>query len=443
MLLSVVVTADAQQLTEFIRHERSVPLFGRIKGHYPVNLDGDAFNDLPIVQGCSLVVVSPVNLQPLWEFSLRMEDGLTPTDWGLCDGDALAVDARILVFGSITFGGIPHVAIEIQGGSRDRITAIINPATSQVAYEADARFTAALEFDDESYAVLYREEEPYVFIVGFLPPSPDDLRLPEAEIATFRTQKTSDLRLEEKYRSASRYDLGYAPDLFDPPADMDVDEDGYNDVALLLLDGGVPASIQVFPTLSIDRIWQFDIPAEHRPQFMRGAQGFADVDGDGERELLAGQNLAITGDGTFHVIAEDFLTLDVQDVDGDGLEDVIGLSLSDSSIGVYGAAATETASDVPDPLAMRSTLLPNYPNPFAEETTVPYFVADPDHVTLAVYDILGRRVRVLTDQLHAAGRHEVQWDGNDGSGRPLAAGTYFFRMQIGAALSSRQVVRIR
>jgi len=68
------------------------------------------------------------------------------------------------------------------------------------------------------------------------------------------------------------------------------------------------------------------------------------------------------------------------------------------------------------------------PNPFNPRTTVAFTVPAAGPVTLGIYDVRGRLVRTLVDGSLREGRHEAAWDGSDGSGRALAAGTYLARL---------------
>jgi ligand-binding sensor domain-containing protein len=77
-------------------------------------------------------------------------------------------------------------------------------------------------------------------------------------------------------------------------------------------------------------------------------------------------------------------------------------------------------------LPLEPILGPNYPNPFNPTTTIPFTMARRGHVTLKVYDINGRLVRVLLDDFKAAGKHLVKFDASD-----LAAGLYIGRLRIG------------
>lgn len=65
-------------------------------------------------------------------------------------------------------------------------------------------------------------------------------------------------------------------------------------------------------------------------------------------------------------------------------------------------------------------LLPNYPNPFDQSTTIPYTLAATAPVRLVVYNSLGQKVRTLVDDDQSAGRQDVVWNGQDESGQPVA-----------------------
>lgn len=74
-------------------------------------------------------------------------------------------------------------------------------------------------------------------------------------------------------------------------------------------------------------------------------------------------------------------------------------------------------------------LHPNYPNPFNPSTTIAIELPIENQVRLIIYDILGRVVKVLTDQTLSPGRHNFVWDGTNSDGIPVAAGLYFYRME--------------
>jgi hypothetical protein len=106
-------------------------------------------------------------------------------------------------------------------------------------------------------------------------------------------------------------------------------------------------------------------------------------------------------------------------------------------------AYAETARQgVPlEPLAF--ALAPAYPNPFNGAATLAYQVAERTDVALDVFDILGRRVAVLADSPHDAGRYTVRWDGRTAGGARAANGVYVYRLRAGSFTASHKVVLLR
>ena len=88
-------------------------------------------------------------------------------------------------------------------------------------------------------------------------------------------------------------------------------------------------------------------------------------------------------------------------------------------------------------------LLGNTPNPFNPRTTIRYRLPSDGAVTLAVFDIEGRRVGTLASGARAAGWHEVAWDGRDADGRVLGPGIYFARLEAGDRTVVTRMVMIR
>jgi tyrosinase len=84
------------------------------------------------------------------------------------------------------------------------------------------------------------------------------------------------------------------------------------------------------------------------------------------------------------------------------------------------------------------SLAQNYPNPFNPATVIPYELPVAGHVTLEVFDMLGRRVAVLVDEAVSAGRHEVRFDAGS-----LSSGVYIYRITAGDYVQSRQMVLVK
>ncbi|MCP4632539.1 MAG: T9SS type A sorting domain-containing protein [candidate division Zixibacteria bacterium] len=70
----------------------------------------------------------------------------------------------------------------------------------------------------------------------------------------------------------------------------------------------------------------------------------------------------------------------------------------------------------------------NYPNPFNPTTVIKYALPRDCNVDIAVYDIMGRRVKTLINGTMPAGIHEAMWDGDNEAGHKAASGVYFYKM---------------
>ncbi len=84
------------------------------------------------------------------------------------------------------------------------------------------------------------------------------------------------------------------------------------------------------------------------------------------------------------------------------------------------------------------TLFQNYPNPFNPTTSIRYQVASIKRVTLKVYDILGREIVTLLNEIKHPGNYEVKFDAND-----LTSGVYFYRLQYGNNFITKKFVVLR
>ena len=95
-------------------------------------------------------------------------------------------------------------------------------------------------------------------------------------------------------------------------------------------------------------------------------------------------------------------------------------------------------------LAPEALHLSNYPNPFNPRTRISYTVPAAEvTVRLDVYDVAGRLVRVLVNGVQEPGVHQVEWDGADASGVPVASGVYLYRLQTGRHLQVRRMLLMK
>jgi Leucine-rich repeat (LRR) protein/WD40 repeat protein len=92
-----------------------------------------------------------------------------------------------------------------------------------------------------------------------------------------------------------------------------------------------------------------------------------------------------------------------------------------------------------------TTLLPNYPNPFNPETWIPYQLVKDADVTLHIYAVNGRLVRMLTLGHQPAGMYQTRsraayWDGKNAVGEPVASGVYFYTLTAGDFTATRKML---
>ena len=72
------------------------------------------------------------------------------------------------------------------------------------------------------------------------------------------------------------------------------------------------------------------------------------------------------------------------------------------------------------------SLSPNYPNPFNPKTTISYQLDTPGMVTVVIFDLLGRKVSTLVEEMKMPGNHSVTWNAEG-----FASGVYFYRIKVG------------
>ncbi len=108
-------------------------------------------------------------------------------------------------------------------------------------------------------------------------------------------------------------------------------------------------------------------------------------------------------------------------------------------MGTPGFTEQETAAVVPRTTALGA----GYPNPARETVSFEYQLSDERRVLIAVYDVLGRRLKTLVDRQQSAGNHSVRWDGRQANGTQAASGVYIVRMQAGSFTATRRIVLVR
>ena len=70
----------------------------------------------------------------------------------------------------------------------------------------------------------------------------------------------------------------------------------------------------------------------------------------------------------------------------------------------------------------------NFPNPFNPSTKIAFELPKASHVSLIIYDVLGREVAEIANQDYPAGYNVVTWNGLNRNGEEVSSGVYFYRI---------------
>ena len=85
----------------------------------------------------------------------------------------------------------------------------------------------------------------------------------------------------------------------------------------------------------------------------------------------------------------------------------------------------------------------NYPNPFNPNTQIGYTLPREEYVTLLIFDILGREVITLVDEMKSPGYLSVNWNGLDNLGNNCGAGMYFYHLTAGNFSQTKKMVLLK
>lgn len=87
-------------------------------------------------------------------------------------------------------------------------------------------------------------------------------------------------------------------------------------------------------------------------------------------------------------------------------------------------------------IIFEASLISNYPNPFNPETNIVYNLQQAGNVTIAIFNMKGKKVRTLVDEYQDAGERSVGWNGVDDNSESVSSGIYFCKMKAGGRYTS-------
>ena len=88
-------------------------------------------------------------------------------------------------------------------------------------------------------------------------------------------------------------------------------------------------------------------------------------------------------------------------------------------------------------------LTQNFPNPFNAETVIRFELPENAIIHLAIYNVLGQRIRELEAQIVPAGFYSVIWDGKDDLGEAVSSGEYVCSLKVGINYHAMKIVLLR
>lgn len=164
-----------------------------------------------------------------------------------------------------------------------------------------------------------------------------------------------------------------------------------------------------------------------------------------QRDRLIGEDI-IKSDGTFGfmpVYGDDPMTEKIEGLrEGDsfrlkvGEVDIAGEFVFSRDNMKLELGSLKAGENLPESFA----LYQNYPNPFNPSTSIKFSLPERSQVKLTVYDILGRKVAVLADDMYDAGEFTAIWDSEESG---ASSGVYFYRFEAGNFEESKKMILVK
>ncbi len=88
-------------------------------------------------------------------------------------------------------------------------------------------------------------------------------------------------------------------------------------------------------------------------------------------------------------------------------------------------------------------LFQNYPNPFNPETEIKYSVPHAANIEIAVYNVLGQKIRELFSGYKNKGEYQISWNGKDNYRNEVSSGVYFYKLNSGKFQSIKKMILLR
>jgi CubicO group peptidase (beta-lactamase class C family) len=94
-----------------------------------------------------------------------------------------------------------------------------------------------------------------------------------------------------------------------------------------------------------------------------------------------------------------------------------------------------TGVDVVSGIPLTYDLSQNYPNPFNPSTNIEFWIANLGFVSLKIFDVLGREISTLVNEMRAPGAYTVRWDASS-----VSSGVYLYQLRAGGFVETKKMV---
>ena len=316
---------------------------------------------------------------------------------------------------------------------------IIDVETKQATFGyRRSRLLAVTDIDNDDYPdliladmLLHRVVVAGVDTDGLVP------EIEEESIIDDHLSFRDDYELSLKYESEANGFLAIQNLKFNNLGDMDMDGDGHIELLSILTSDEEPIGIQVVDGQTQALEWEFIFPEEHIDNITDGAfHGFFDLNGDGEKESVWGNNAVVTLDHSVYPIGDGFEIQAILDIDLDGFPDLLGRDTLSGTVQIWGKAmSTPTFSYE----AALMNLGQNFPNPFFRSTTINYSLNEAGDIALDIYNATGQLIERLVQEKQNAGTYTVEWN----TGQDLPAGQYYYQLKVNDLHQARKMILLK
>ena len=223
----------------------------------------------------------------------------------------------------------------------------------------------------------------------------------------------------------------------------DADGNGFMDISL-----SAPQIAYRIDSKTGNTIWSNTLGSS----YIRGIDNTGDVTGDSIDDIVIATQVparllvlnGINGNIIFDYIFGTALNQRgdraavLNDIDSNGVNEFLGGNREGRVICFYGGngilTSVSNGSSIPEHFGLRQ----NFPNPFNPVTHLEFGISDLGFVSLKVYDVLGKEVATLVNEIKQPGYYTIEFDGSD-----LSSGIYFYKIEAGSFVQTKRMILLK